>query len=295
MPPPFPLSSPSSNNEAFRQAMNNLLPECPLLMHGSGDVFPAQVNPDTAALVAELTTDYIGKLVDAAVEAHDLLLDGAGGILPPPALANHRKPSAARSQKKHRKNDNKQESWDEPLPLPKIRQSPQTSTTPTTTTPGTLNQRGETNRLMETDEKESEAVDPSEWVGAAGVDLYEQRPRRSHVGTTSAIGTQCFIFPICHDAQLYSRVMELQSARRSIAPVLLDAAWMDTINDEGERLRNAKRKRSASIAKEKKGAEDDDDEEEEDQDEAEGDDAESGMVPTWPGMDDLLPIHRTDG
>merc|ERR1712137_493491 len=95
------------------------------------------------------------------------------------------------------------------------------------------------------------------------------RSRRAYVTTPSTIGTQCFIFPICHDSGLHGRVMEVQAARRNIAPVLMDSVFADMINAEGGRLR----KGSAVAANETLDDEDDNAEEE--------------LLPTWPGLESL--------
>mmetsp|Transcript_14581 Transcript_14581/g.21523 ORF Transcript_14581/g.21523 Transcript_14581/m.21523 type:complete len:192 (+) Transcript_14581:342-917(+) len=65
--------------------------------------------------------------------------------------------------------------------------------------------------------------------GVVGVDLgtFGYKPKVS-----SAIDTQCFIFPICHDATQYGRVMEVQQARRQIAPLMLDQVMMDMVKEE---------------------------------------------------------------
>jgi len=93
--------------EGWRNIIKELTPDMPLLMHGSGDVAPEHVDKESAAILAELTAGYIQNLVEAAVNAHDLLTDGAGGILPPPP------PSRKRAA---------QDNWQEPIRFrPKIK------------------------------------------------------------------------------------------------------------------------------------------------------------------------------
>ena len=266
-----PLCGPESNRKAFAEAVAAIAPDMPLLMHGSGDVSPSEVNPETAALVSELTVQYIAELVDAAIDAHDILTDGAGGMLPPPALANkrkpHRPPSPASGKKRKAKKADT-DYWDEPLPEPKIRSETAAETNDVSTA------------LQEAEDK---TVDADEWVGVAGVDFWEtSRSRKAHVATPSAIGTQCFIFPICHDSGLHGRVMEVQAARRNIAPVLMDSVWLEMVNAEGGRLR----KRPAAATNEAENLEDAEDEDE--------DNAEEELLPTWPGLESLLPIHREE-
>lgn len=254
-------STPShTDEEAFENAVASIAPDMPLLMHGCGDVAPSDVNPETARLVAELTVKYISELVDAAVDAHDILTDGAGGLLPPPPLSNKRKvPSlhhSANNTPKRRKNA---DYWDEPLPEPKIR--------PTETS-------NESNELK--------AVNADEWCGVAGVDFFQDsRSRSAFVSAPlTAIGVQSFVFPVCHDAGLYGRVMEVQAARRNIAPVLMDSTWLDMVNAEGGRLGgSSQNKRPETPAPEDTEQEDEENAEEE-------------VLPSWPGLESLLPIHR---
>jgi len=258
-----PLCSPEADRKAFSEAVAAIAPDMPLMMHGSGDVPPSEVRPDTAALIAELTVQYIAELVDAAVDAHDILTDGAGGILPPPPLPNKRKPPCplppSINTRKRKKPDT--DYWDEPLPEPKIRSE------------------------VSTQQSENKQATADEWVGVAGVDFWEEsRSRKAHVTAPSAIGTQCFIFPICHDAGLYGRVMEVQAARRNIAPVLMDSVWLDMVNAEGGRLGSSTRKRPATPANEAENLEEAEEEDEEN--------AEAELLPTWPGMESLLPVHR---
>lgn len=259
----LPLSGPEADGKAFREAVAALAPDMPLLMHGSSDVAPTEVNPETAALVTELTVKYIAELVDAAVDAHDILTDGAGGVLPPPAVANKRKPphpaSPSTENRKRKKADT--DYWDEPLPEPKIRSESSA-------------------------QSESKQVTADEWVGLAGVDFWEDaRSRKAHVAAPSSISTQCFIFPICHDAGLYGRVMEVQAARRNIAPELMDSVTLDLVTAEGGRLGSSSRKRQTNAANGEADEAETEDEE----------NAEEELLPTWPGLESLLPIHRDGG
>ena len=77
------------------------------------------------------------------------------------------------------------------------------------------------------------SVSDSIGVGAVGIDLgvfdkEHGRPKR----TASVIGTQCFIFPICHDAELYGRVKEVQKERRQLVPLMMDPVIMDMVKTE---------------------------------------------------------------
>jgi len=251
-----PRNAPSSKAAAFEKAVKAIAPDIPLLMHGSGDVPPREVNLDTAGLVAELTVQYMARLVDAAVDAHRTLTDGAGGGLPPLAkryrtpLVPPRLEKRQETATKRKRRKAGQEYWDDPLLEPKIRNVEPTE-----------------NREKQQDE----------WVGLAGVDFFEtSRSREAYVTTPSVIGTQSFVFPICHDAQLYGRVMEVQSARRNLEPELLDTVLMDLIRTEGVKKKDTK------SSKEKLETGDENFEEEEEELEEE---------PVWP-MDPFLPSYR---
>lgn len=51
--------------------------------------------------------------------------------------------------------------------------------------------------------------------------------------STNSITTKSFIFPICHDALLYGKVLDIQAARRDFAHDILDKVTIDLINSEG--------------------------------------------------------------
>ena len=66
----------ASSSRIQQSLAHSLLPDLPLLMHGSGDVLPEHVNPKSVAILAQLTENYVEKLVRAAVDAHDIFTDG---------------------------------------------------------------------------------------------------------------------------------------------------------------------------------------------------------------------------
>ena len=313
-----PFSSPRGSQKAFEEICKALSVDMPLLMHGSGDVPPSAVNRDTVAIVSKLTAQYVSHLVDAAVQAHDILTDGAGGLLPPPPPVSKRAPSVPPAPdkaaypgadlKKRKRKRGGIDYCDDPLPQPKIRTeiaaaAAKASTgvpgqtaaaaaaagTKTTDSSkksgaaldskltGTSSTKGKQNTAGSSSIKETgfdaNGIHADQWVGLSGVDFFESsRTRTVHVNTPAAIGTQCFIFPICHDAQLYGRVKELQAARRSLAPELLDRSLMDIVQEEGKTKRKTKRG--------DKDADDDNDDDDEEH------------RPVWPGLEDMLPTHR---
>jgi hypothetical protein len=241
----------------------------PLIMHGSGDVSPSDVNTDSAKLLAELTLNYIANLVEAAVDAHEILNDGPPDPPPPPLPRSRTRLPAPYTETDSTKTEPRKrrratdEYWDEPLLEPKIKNKPPP----------------EPNVAVRT----YEGVNVDEWVGVDFLDNIS-RVRKAHVTAPSAIGTQCFIFPICHDQGLYGKVLEVQAARRSIAPVLVDPIVMDVIRAEGALLREkALRKREKATTKN-----------EEDMEEPEETDSEDDGGAAWPGLEYLLPVHITE-
>ena len=267
-----PIFSTSESLQSAHDALvSSLTPTMPLLMHGSGDVEPSQVDPATAHLVADLTATYVGQLVDAAVDAHDILTDGAGGIRPPPnfprddvvsAKRNSRVSMAAVKQsggsvggggtKRMRRNASSisgggsgsgadvvpgsiDDCWDDvEVPLPKVRKTPSTAAAAAGTKSALL-----PSRTTSTDQQPNiinNDDDSSDWAGLAGVDLFGPRRRVPYAGPPYTIETKSFIFPICHDATLYGRIMEVQKARRTIAPLLVDPILRDMVRGEGREV-----------------------------------------------------------
>ena len=294
MPKPI-YSTPESLQASHDALTRSLLPTLPPLLHGSGDVEPSAVNPATVALLADMTATYVGKLVDAAVDAHDVLTDGAGGIRPPPnfprrggdgddgtsssnsssrkrngsiatatALGKRRRPAdantgsstAGSSSKRRRKvpsawnvgdqggdyddRDSKgpppepgsvDDTWDTvEVPLPKITRVERAAAAVAAAAKTAI---GAATAAAAAADGDSTAVHHSEWVGLTGIDLFAPRRRVPYASPPNAIETKSFIFPICHDATLYGRIMEVQKARRTIVPMLGDPILMDLVQTEG--------------------------------------------------------------
>lgn len=174
--------------------------------------------------------------------------------------------------------------WDEPLPEPKIKNKPAPESTPS-----------------EADSIIYKGVPIGDWVGVAGVDFFEEnRIRNAHLASLpTAVGTQNFIFPVCHDKHLYGKILEIQETRRSMEPILTDSVVMDVIRAETDLQRpfGALRKRREREQKQKKsggnasGMQESDDEEPEEPDSE--DEYSSSRRPVWPGLDELLPMHTT--
>ena len=210
------------DEKAYAELVKALIPDLPLLMHGSGDVNPEQVDPSTTFLLAELTARYIQNLVDAAVDAHEISTDGNGdGILPPlppnQSFSSSKKRKIANTKCTHEKLS----VWDDNHDLIKSNDNQGNN----------YNQNHHTQENMIDDEWQG--LKPMDFFAA---DRYDQRVRRPRNGLN--IGAQAFIFPICHDKELYSRVKEVRAARRNMISDLLDPVLLDVMNEECENTNN---------------------------------------------------------
>lgn len=216
-------------------------------MYVSGDVHPTLTNPATVELVATLTAQYVEKFVSASVDAHDMLTDGAGGFLPKEPF-----------RKRLRKEDDWGISLDD-LPMPKIRNEMGNSNSNinsnanlkqegsndidnSTHDPSASNADVNVNAVVDSSDQLQQQKDDSdashshsdqgEYV--KGVDIYPNRIRAPHSNIPSTIGFQSFVFPICHDAEIYSRVKENKKFKRELDEVLVDSTVMDFIREEEE-------------------------------------------------------------
>jgi hypothetical protein len=271
-------SKPKSEKakEAFEEVVQALSHDMPLVMHGSGE--PSEVNVESVRLLSELTANYIGNLVEAAVDAHAILNDGHKPLPPPPFSRVVRKPlplqpeQQSKDQTSNKRRRAVDDFWDEPLKEPKIQSKSATIATDTTIDNNT--------EVLELD------VPSEEWVGVSGVDFWESsRARKAYVGSPAAIGSPSFVFAICHDPGLYGRVIEVQRiARRSIAPILVDPVIKAVLAEEGAKTGpGALRKREIKASKKgEDSAPEDSDSEDED-----------GNGAVWPGLDSMLPVHMT--
>ena len=309
----------TSNNAvsqaAYDEIVGALSKDMPMVMHGSGDVVPWETNPESKMLLSQLTANYISNLVEAAVDAHEILNGGHRPPLPPPPppFKNEKrepplpapyewplstqtaaaKSAAAKKKAAGKANDQPTnpenlkrrkrniDYWDEPLPDPKIKNKAKP------TPPAT--------------DKDIDGVPIADWVGVAGVDFFEDsRARSAHVAQPHAIGTQNFIFPVCHDSALYGKILDVQGARRSMEPVLANATIQNVIRNEGAlqgvgALRKRRRDKKQSASRKKGGDNDEDDEDDAADDEPEATDSEDEDTgAAWPGLDELLPVHTTN-
>ena len=187
---------------AHAELIEAIKPDLPLLMHGSGDVHMDDVDPGSLSLLADLTASYISNLVSVAVDAHDVLTDGSG-VSPPTNITNNEAKSNTNENEEKEDGD-----WDVSLPPSKRNKS--------------INDKP--------NEPNNGNDDDVNWIGALGIDALSSRRRPK---PSSSIGTQCFMFPMYHDAALCGRVIEVQAARRKITPVIMDQTMLDMIKEEG--------------------------------------------------------------
>jgi len=244
----------SSNNQSsftqYKSLAHALVPDLPLLMHGSGDVLPEEVDPLSVATIAQLTEKYVASLVSAAMDAHDVFTDGdvvGGGAClgPPPFNArggedgddiNDGKKRKAKEKTSRRKKKKKIDYWDVPLPPP-----------------GQDTNDGDSSIDSEISDDESDDNAPmfmqfrrmsssssfhgetlSSLQGFAPVDLHaNQRTRSFYVTAPSVMDARSFIFPICHDPVLYQRIKEVQASRRATRRDVVDNVLMEMMKEEG--------------------------------------------------------------
>jgi len=307
---------------AFDETVQSISLDIPLVLHSAGDV--PTPDPDTVQLVASLTVQYMGRLVDAALDAREILHPSQRQKLqlPPPPLprANNKYRSPTTAPPKRQRPD----FWDDPLPEPKIR-----------------------SRNKDVDDNNSNDDADDDWVGAAGVDLWERsRARAAYCrGSHRSLASAQFMFPVCHDSYVYGRIREVQAAKLTVlAPLLQEPVLHDMVQTEGlvlrqeelkqRRLLRSKQQQQAAAASssqqqqqnssssknspnkktgkggggknnKKKGDDaatagntsDPEEEDDVDDDASEGstksEDEEAGdNGPAWPGLESLLPVHR---
>lgn len=246
------------SNNTHETLAHALLPDIPLLMHGSGDVLPEDVNPHSVATLARLIENYVSSLVGAALDAHDVFTDGevvGGGAclgVPPFSGGDNAEvddseevvgKSKAHSAKKQKKKRKRVDYWDVPLPPP-LTKNRRTSTTSSKNgsdlsdgddsdddTPiiGSFRRQASSASMSSINAGNDLTVE-----GFAPVDLYaNERTRNYYVTAPTAMDARSFIFPICHDAFLYQRIKEVQASRRAIGRETVDTTLMDVMKEEG--------------------------------------------------------------
>ncbi len=241
-----------------------LLPDLPLLMHGSGDVLPEHVNPKSVAVLAQLTERYIASLVSAALDAHDIFTDGevvgGGACLGIPPFASAAVASAADNDSEDDGNYNAKEESEEPIKKRKRSDKEKISRKfkqrkvdywdqPLPAAGGEDDSSNEIDSTMDSDSSDDDGSDDasqlsslrggerrknSGFIGTVPIDLHaNQRTRDYYVSAPTAMDTRSFIFPICHDAVLYQRIKEMQANRRAISRDMMDHVLLQAVEEEG--------------------------------------------------------------
>lgn len=294
-------------DEAFAVATRGIEVDIPMLLHGSLGGSLNSSNPksnekkfdpeltaiaarDTHRLIAALTTQYIHRLVDAALDVRDMQLFGdpkhvAGTrqLLPPQPLESLYQPQALHQIDHRKRSAVTTNSWDKPLPKPKIR--------------GRSDSRAVMNNDEQMQQPANNDVGIDQWVGALGIDMWQHSRARATYTQHRTITAQHFIFPLCHDSYLYGRIREVQTTKNNvIEPLLHDTAVWDVILTEGQlqheeihrsrRMKNKKKKQKLEPKRTTTNSDEDSDEDTEESDLDEVD------APTWPGLDRLLPANR---
>mmetsp|Transcript_34063 Transcript_34063/g.77871 ORF Transcript_34063/g.77871 Transcript_34063/m.77871 type:complete len:329 (+) Transcript_34063:243-1229(+) len=225
----------------------DILMDLPLLMHGSGDARPEDVDPESVAVLAGCVERYVRSLVSAALDSLDARTDGqvvgGGGCLGVPPYrgggesggAGDRGAATLESSGEPLRKKRKVDYWD--LPLGSSRDLDDAF------------DEGENSSLLKhrlmsgtgtASGQPPVAVEDRPLLGFAPVDLHEDERARGHYMTpSSALSARDFIFPICHDAELYERVKEVQASRRMMARDLVDESLMEIIRAEGAEIGKA--------------------------------------------------------
>lgn len=214
----------NGGGDAKDRFIDAIIPDLPLIMHGSGDVTPSQVDMGTTSLLAELTATYVYDLVQAAVDSHDILTDGAGGLLPPPPpnfcdVTNDNSTKKKRQRKTEEKEP--EDNWEGPLPIPKIFKTNAGALMGGTKRQFVSKAIYEDSRIKDVPQSYESSLS---WKGAKGINLFPNRIRNHYAATPTTIGPQCFIYPISHDAQLDNRVKTLLTEQKEFSDVMLNQA-----------------------------------------------------------------------
>ena len=290
-------------DEAFAAMIRGLAVDIPVLLYGSlgGSLHPSSSNideqkfdpeltanaaRDTNHLIATLTAQYIHRLVDAALDVRDMQLFGdtehdnnLHQQLPPPPLESlyqtrtSQKVDDAETKSFQRKRSYKSvNSWDNPLPKPKIRGRSQSKT-------------------ARNEQVQKSPVDP--WMGVVGLDMWQNSGARAIYTQHRSITAQHFVFPLCHDSYVYGRIREMQASKVNIIePILRDTTVWDVIRTEGQLQREESRRQIKRKKKQKVKAKPATNSDEDSDEDAEESDPDEDDTPTWPGLDLLLPANR---
>ena len=246
--PPATRQETSRETRQETTLAQDILMDLPLLMHGSGDARPEDVDPESVAVLAGCVERYVRSLVSAALDSLDARTDGqvvgGGGCLGVPpyrgggesGVPSGRGAATTEPADEPRRKKRKVDYWD--LPPGSNRDV------------GEAFDEGEDSPLLKYRLASTSAgaasrhppvpVEDQPLLGFAPVDLHEDERTRGHYMTpSSALSARDFIFPICHDAELYERVKEVQASRRMMARDLVDESLLDIIRSEGAEIGKA--------------------------------------------------------
>jgi len=287
--------------------------DLPLLMYGSGDVYPfsssssssssssastktnqqeikVKTDTNTTSLLAQLTVSFINDLVNAAVDSHDIFTDGKSGggggiILPHSSLSQSRRALVP----------------DEDCSL--------------STTSDFQNQTGKKNgykrargtkRQFHSLESSINAVSSKNWEeelpmpiihseigkhkrhadenwrGAVGLDLESNQIRAEYMTSTTTINEKSFLFPIYHDSEMFNRSKEILSFHDEALDAIFDQGIRQCIVDVEEKEKN----KSLSLGGNASGGDDVVDGEERIK-------RQRSMPLVWPGFSAFLPTKSS--
>ena len=241
----------NNNKQQHKTLAHALLPDLPLLMHGSGDVRPECVNPKSVAVLAQLTEKYIATLVSAAMDAHDVFTDGevvgGGACLGPPPFSaaatntladgddddddkidTKRKAKHHNSAPSRQKKKQKVDYWDVPFVGGKNQDDSST----------TAGDSSDDDAPIITSKRKFDKFEDKvafgNVEGFSPLDVHvNERTRDYYVSAPTVMDARSFIFPICSDAVLYQRIKEVQASRRAIRRDVVDNVLMNVMKEEG--------------------------------------------------------------
>jgi hypothetical protein len=327
----------NNNNRTSSSLAHALIPDLPLLMYGSGDVSPDNVDPISVATLATFIEQYVDKLICAALDAHDIYTDGqvvgGGACLGPPPFPSSSSAMIGGGDNyldedvynieetvhddldeititltNKRKERNTIDYWDMPLP-PNNKKGMNDNGNFRTNNDGALmndDNIGDDDDNVVDDDDDIAAATTSTTPGVVPIDLHSnERTRNYYVTSTTVLDVRSFIFPICHDAELYQRVKDIQSTRRSIQRDVYDRTMLDVILDEGRKEGRrgmvdmydgvlGRDKNNTTATNKKKEVKFNSSYEEKSVDDDNGANivgaglVDAGVTPSWPGMDLLL-------
>jgi len=145
---------------------------------------------------------------------------------------------------------------------------------------------------------------PTDWTGLQGADFYANHRYDAKVKRPQSglfIQTRSFLFPICHDKELYGKVKDIQSKRRQMLPELVDPVLLDMMKEEcqnNERDGEANRSGAGSNEANATGATGSNGSSSGPNSAASRNSKKylvakgvDGVQPSWPGSENILPVH----